>query len=86
MINDRRFLLVFSLVVFFGRIVAGADEPARNCPVLLTFDVAIEADIAAFNALNPPGSCTIFVTGEFRGPTQTSSSSGRSGMRSPARR
>ena len=65
MIYDRRFLLVLSLVLLFGRAVTGADEPGRKCPVLLTFDVEIEADIAAFNALNAPGPCTIFVTGEF---------------------
>ena len=65
MINVERLLLVCSLALLFGRPVAGTDEPARNCPVLLTFDIAIEADIAAFDALNPPGSCTIFVTGEF---------------------
>ncbi len=65
MINDRRFLLVFSLALIVGHPVAGAGEPARKCPVLVTFDVEIEADIAALNALNPPGSCTIFVTGEF---------------------
>ena len=45
--------------------VAGADDRSRQCPVLLTFDIEIEADIAALRALDPPGSCTFFVTGEF---------------------
>ena len=65
MTNDRRFFLVSSLVLLCGLPLAAADEPARKSPVLLTFDVEIEADIVALKALNPPGSCTIFVTGEF---------------------
>ena len=63
--NDRRFFLIFSLVLLCSPFVAAADEPARKSPVLLTFDVEIEADIKALEVLNPPGSCTFFVTGEF---------------------
>ena len=33
--------------------------------MLLTFDIEMEADIAALKAIDPPGSCTFFVTGEF---------------------
>ncbi len=63
--NHRRISLILALVLLCGSPASGADEGARKSPVLLTFDVEIEADIAALEALNPPGSCTVFVTGEF---------------------
>jgi peptidoglycan/xylan/chitin deacetylase (PgdA/CDA1 family) len=60
-----RFLWICGIVLFCTGRVAGADDRTRQTPVLLTFDVEIEADIAALRDLNPPGSCTLFVTGEF---------------------
>jgi peptidoglycan/xylan/chitin deacetylase (PgdA/CDA1 family) len=64
--NDlRRFFWVVGLALACANPAARADERPQQCPVLLTFDVEIEADIAALKALDPPGSCTFFVTGEF---------------------
>ncbi len=63
MIKFRRFFPL--LVLVCGTTAALAQNEPRKCPVLLTFDVEIEADIAALEKLNPPGSCSFFVTGEF---------------------
>ena len=42
-----------------------ADAPKPGCPILLTFDVELREDVEALKRLDPPGSCTFFVTGEF---------------------
>ncbi len=65
MIDYRRFFSVVALVLLIGTAEAAEEPAVRKCPVLLTFDVEIEADVAALEKLNPPGSCSIFVTGEF---------------------
>jgi peptidoglycan/xylan/chitin deacetylase (PgdA/CDA1 family) len=41
-----------------------ADRPL-GCRVFLTFDVETDDDIDALRQLNPPGPCTLFVTGKF---------------------
>ena len=63
--NNRRCFWILGLALFCAGTTSRADDGARRCPVLLTFDIEIEADIAALEALDPPGSCTFFVTGEF---------------------
>jgi peptidoglycan/xylan/chitin deacetylase (PgdA/CDA1 family) len=50
---------------------ASASPPARaadrplGCRVFLTFDVETDDDIEALRKLDPPGACTLFVTGKF---------------------
>jgi peptidoglycan/xylan/chitin deacetylase (PgdA/CDA1 family)/uncharacterized lipoprotein YddW (UPF0748 family) len=44
---------------------AHAQQPAPGCRVFLTFDVEREDDIEALRQLDPPGPCTLFITGEF---------------------
>ena len=62
--SDTRFVWALSIPLLCVN-AAQAGDPATQCPVLLTFDVEIESDIEALKQLDPPGSCTLFVTGEF---------------------
>jgi peptidoglycan/xylan/chitin deacetylase (PgdA/CDA1 family)/uncharacterized lipoprotein YddW (UPF0748 family) len=48
-----------------ARARAEEPEPAPGCRVFLTFDVEREDDIEALRRLDPPGPCTLFLTGEF---------------------
>ncbi len=63
--TDTRFAWALGVLLTFAGTAALAGDPAAQCPVLLTFDVEIESDIEALKQLDPPGSCTLFVTGEF---------------------
>ena len=65
MTDHRRSPWILGLLLACAGPDACADDRARQCPVLLTFDVEIDADIAALQQLAPPGPCTLFVTGEF---------------------
>jgi len=41
-----------------------ADRPV-GCRVFLTFDVETDDDIEDLRKLDPPGPCTLFITGKF---------------------
>jgi len=51
-------------VVAAGGPLRAADRP-RGCRVFLTFDVETDDDIEALRKLDPPGPCTLFITGKF---------------------
>ena len=63
--TDTRFAWALGVLLTFAGTAALAGNPAAQCPVLLTFDVEVKSDIEAFKQLDPPGSCTLFVTGDF---------------------
>jgi peptidoglycan/xylan/chitin deacetylase (PgdA/CDA1 family) len=65
MTDTRRFPWAAGLLLDGAGTTAFAGDPPGLCPVLLTFDIEIDADIEALKQLDPPGSCTLFVTGEF---------------------
>jgi peptidoglycan/xylan/chitin deacetylase (PgdA/CDA1 family) len=68
MVDQRWIRRVLVSLIFMA--VVSAAGPARadralGCRVFLTFDVETDDDIEALRQLDPPGPCTLFVTGKF---------------------